>query len=159
MGILIGPTPWWQINVIAVSSVGTTLPDGSRIICKAGGTAWIVAPSNTEVSQSWNNSTSTLVGNKLCVCDWPTLNTRLINCGFNPGDWFVPSSAQLQNPGHVCRTFWPGGVTSTGPCCWYWSSTEINSTQACRFRGDDGGMFTGTKTDSFPVRAFRCVTY
>jgi hypothetical protein len=44
MGILIGPTPWWQQNVIAVSPVGTTLPDGSRIICKAGGTAWIVAP-------------------------------------------------------------------------------------------------------------------
>ena len=49
MGLLIGPTPWWQANLVSASPVGTTLPDGSRIICKAGGTAWIVAPNTTQV--------------------------------------------------------------------------------------------------------------
>jgi len=157
MGLLIGPTPWWQSLVVSACPVGTTLPDGSRIICKAGGTAWIVAPANTQVTQAWNNNQSTQVGNKCCVCDWPTLNTCLINRGFNPSNWFVPSLAQLQNPGYVCRTQWDS--FSTGR---YWSSTEgdanyaqmsyINSTTcgACCKNNCMGGVC---------VRAFRCVTY
>ena len=91
MGILIGPTPWWQQNVITACPVGTILPDGSAIICKAGGTAWIVAPANTQVSSSWNGTTNTQVGTKCCVCSWSTLQTQLISCGFNPSDWFVPT--------------------------------------------------------------------
>ena len=118
MGILIGPTPWWQSLVVSAVPVGTTLPDGSRLICKAGGTAWIIAPANAQISTVWNNSTNTVVGNKCCVCDWPTLNTCLINLGFNPADWFIPSPAQLQNPGYVCRTQW-----DTFTPCVYWSST------------------------------------
>jgi hypothetical protein len=154
MGILIGPTPWWQSLVVSTVPVGTILPDGSALICKAGGTAWIVAPANTQVSQTWNNSTSTEVGNKCCVCDWPTLNTCMISRGFNPSDWFVPSCGQLQNPGHVCRTQWD--TFSAGP---YWPSTENGGGNSfCIFIGT--GVVQGSnKGNSFFVRAFRCVTY
>ena len=158
MGILIGPTPWWQQNVITVSPVGTILPDRSRIICKAGGIAWIVAPSTTEVSQTWNGTTTLLVGTKCCVCDWPTLNTCLIARGFNPSDWFVPSCAQLQNPGYVCRTQWD--TVTTGR---YWSSTEQNSAFAfmvCVSTNATGGcQKNNCSGGTFVVRAFRCVTY
>jgi hypothetical protein len=160
MGLLIGPTPWWQQNVIAVSPVGTTLPDGSRVICRAGGTAWIIAPVSTQVLQTWNSTTNTQVGNKPCVCDWPTLNTRLINCGFNPSDWFVPSLAQLQNPGFVCSARWDAiPLSPTGS---YWSSTEFNATLGCCVTFGNPGFDDGagpSKTRSGQVRAFRCVTY
>jgi hypothetical protein len=154
MGILIGPTPWWQANIVSVCPVGTTLPDGSKIICKAGGTAWIVAPSSTQVTQSWNNSTNTQVGTKCCVCDWPTLCTRMISCGFNPGDWFVPSCVQLQNPGYVCRTQW-----DTFSATNYWSSTETNAETAPVVPFGSPPNFLCSKSCSCCVRAFRCVTY
>jgi hypothetical protein len=154
MGILIGPTPWWQSLVVSTSPVGTILPDGSALICKAGGTAWIVAPFCTQVCQTWNNSTTTQVGNKCCVCDFPTLCTRMISCGFNPSDWFVPSSAQLQNPGYVCRTQW-----DTFSSTLYWSSTEINATNAYNVYFGNGAAGGNNKASTICVRAFRCVTY
>jgi hypothetical protein len=155
MGILIGPTSWWQSLVVSTAPVGSTLPDGSRLICKAGGTAWIVAPANTQVGQSWNNDTSTLVGNKPCVCDWPTLNTCMISRGFNPSVWFVPSFAQLQNPGYVCRTQWDTISATT-----YWSSTESNANGAgCVCFTNGNACFAGFKPFTACVRAFRCVTY
>jgi hypothetical protein len=131
MGITIGPADWWVatpggIDSLAISCPpGTILPDRSVIICRAGGTAWIVAPNTTQVGQTWNGTTTLLVGDKCCVCDWSTLCTQMISCGFTPSDWFVPSLSQLQNPGYVCRTQWD---TFSAAC--YWSSTEINATNA-----------------------------
>jgi hypothetical protein len=155
MGLLIGPTPWWQANIVSACPVGTYLPDGSRIICKSGGgTAWIVAPSCTEVGATWNGTTTTQVGTKCCVCDWPALQTRLLSCGFNPSDWFVPSAAQLQNPGYICRANW-----DTFSATWYWSSTEIDALNACSVTYLSGAACSDTKTRTCCVRAFRCVTY
>jgi hypothetical protein len=158
MGLIIGPTPWWQSNLVSVCPVGTTLPDGSRIICKAGGCAWIVAPCCTQVGSTWAGGqyNSTQVGNKCCICEWPGLNTQLINCGFNPCDWFVPSGGsggQLNNPGYVCRSQWD---PTSGR---YWSSTEINASYACCQDFSNGSIFFGNKTTTHCVRAFRCVTY
>ena len=162
MGITIGPVDWWLASpqgisgLIAGCPVGTQLLDGSSIICKAGGTAWIVAPSCTQVSQTWNNTTTTQVGNKCCVCDWPTLCTQMISCGFNPGDWFVPSSAQLQNPGFLCRTQW-----DTFDAVIYWASTEFSATFAFSVCLANGNVFSGdsSKGSARCVRAMRCVTY
>ena len=155
MGLLIGPTPWWQSLVVSTAPVGSTLPDGSRLICKAGGTAWIVAPANTQVSQTWNGTTTLLVGNKCCVCDWSTLCSCLISRGFNPSDWFVPCYQLLQNPGYVCRTQWD---SFSGAC--YWSSTEVISAAACNVWFNNGcANCGGCKFFNFCVRAFRCVTY
>jgi len=164
MGITIGPTDWWVATPAAINSLatscppGTILPDRSVIICRAGGTAWIIAPSSTQVCQTWNNSTTTAVGNKCCVCDFPTLCTRMISCGFTPADWFVPAFSQLQNPGVVCRTNWD---TFDGQP--YWSSTETNTNHArpvCLNGGYEPiGVSPRLKTNTFCVRAFRCVTY
>ena len=160
MGITIGPADWWVASpqgysgLIAGCPAGTILPDGSALICKAGGTAWIIAPNCTEVNQTWNNSTTTQVGNKCCVCDWPTLCSKMISCGFNPADWFVPSQAQLQNPGCVCRTQW-----DTYAIGMYWSSTECISTNAMFVCISTGTSDCAGKAGACSVRAFRCVTY
>jgi hypothetical protein len=156
MGVIIGPTPWWQSNLVQLAEVGSTLPDGSKIICKNIGVAWIVAPSCTQVSSTWAGGqyNSTQVGDKCCICEWPGLNTRLLNCGFNPCDWFVPSVSQLQNPGYVCRTNW-----DTFSATDYWSSTELNATSAYSVNYNNGSTNSSSKAGASCVRAFRCVTY
>jgi hypothetical protein len=161
MGVTAGPADWWVATpqsfsgLITSCPVGTILPDGSALICKAGGTAWIVAPFCTQVSQTWNNSTTTTVFDKCCVCDWPTLCSRMISCGFNPTDWFIPTRPQLQNPGHVCRTQWD---IFSALC--YWSSTEFTATNGCSVLFNAVGLgYCPSKTASCPVRAMRSVTY
>ena len=157
MSLIIGPTHWWQDSLIAQCPVRTSLLDGSRIICKAGGTAWIVAPSCTQVSSAWAGGqyNSTAVGDKCCICEWSGLETQLINCGFNPCDWFVPSFTQLQNPGDVCKDNWD---SYGGP---YWSSTEFNLDTACRcyLSGSCAFNCSNNKVCGFTVRVMRCVTY
>jgi hypothetical protein len=160
MGVTAGPADWWVATpqsfsgLITSCPAGTILPDGSALICKAGGTAWIVAPFCTQVGSSWNNSTTTLVGSKCCVCDWPTLCTQMISCGFTPADWFVPCYQLLQNPGYVCRTQWDSFSAAA-----YWSSTELTATTAREVFFLNGNATTLNKTDTRCVRAFRCVTY
>ena len=169
MGVTAGPADWWVASPEAIDSlaigcpVATTLPDDSRIICKAGGKAWIIAPCYTEVIERWGNYTACgaidNMGSVFCditSTNFPVLYNRLISCGFNPSDWFVPCFQLLQNPGYVCRTNWDSVYTLTA----YWSSTEFDATQAycVRFSLGDGGP-AGSKVSCFPVRAFRCVTY
>ena len=162
MGVTAGPADWWIASPEAINSLiiscpeATTLPDGSRIICKAGGKAWIVAPEFTQVGSTWGYSTTEDVpGTELCRVEcWPTLCSRLISCGFNPSDWFVPCYQLLQNPGYVCRTNWDSfSVTA------YWSSTEIGATNAYCVNYPNGGTGSRSKTYTHCVRAFRCVTY
>ena len=156
MGLIVGPTPWWQSSLIAQCPAGTTLLDGSRIICKAGGTAWIVAPSCTEVGSAWAGGqyNTTVVGDKCCICEWSGLETQLISCGFNPCDWFVPSFTQLINPGYVCSTNWDSFFST------YWSSTEDTATNAvCVLYSGAGVARSSFKGFTTCVRAFHCVTY
>jgi hypothetical protein len=77
----------------------------------------------------------------------------MLQCGFNPSDWFVPCISQLQNPGYSCRTNWD--FSSAG----YWSSTEYSSTCACFLCFSNGLTCNCTKANFNCVRAFRCVTY
>ena len=162
MGVTVGPSEWWLRTTEGASyfaiicPTGTTLPDGSRIICKACGTAWIVAPACTQVSSAWAGGqyNSTLVGNKCCIFEWPGLQSQLANCGFNPSDWFVPSISQLSNPGYICRTQW-----DTFSATYYWSSTEGSATGGCFLNFSNGNTYNFNKPNTFCVRAFRCVTY
>ena len=156
MGLLVGPTPWWQASIVSQCPEGTFLPDGSTIICKSGGTAWIVAPACTQVGSAWAGGqyNSTQVGDKCCVSEWSGLETQLINSGFNPNDWFVPSISQLQNPGYVCRTNW-----DSFSLCHYWSSTECTDTTAWCYNYAEGFGWVLSKGVVKCVRAFRCVTY
>jgi len=116
---------------------------GGCLICKPGSSpAWIVAPSSAEVSRSWYSRDDA--------------NTRAQAVSGCTG-WFVPTCAQLQNPGYCCRSFW-----GPSPCysdAKYWSSND-------RHGSGCGVCFTNGNADTFfkhrsgyCARAFRCVTY
>ena len=143
---------------------GTGLFDGSSIICKAGGTAWFVAPRSTEIYCP--NNPNPEADSLACV----TLVTGI-------SDWFLPDSTLLNNPGYVCRNNWvtctPGvGISTnyttciTGQVCSYYSTTG-----AYIFKGPnnrlmqnfgDGGVSCydlNDATNKMALRRFRCVTY
>jgi hypothetical protein len=165
MAIIVGPSDWWLNTAEAINPLtltcplGTRLPDGSSLISRAGGCAWIVAPICTQVSSQWaggqyNTVCVTVLGKNIsCICEWPALNTLMLQCGFNPSDWFIPCISLLQNPGYTCRTNWDAFSTS------FWSSTEVSSTCACGVNFSDGNSGNLNKTLACCVRAFRCVTY
>ena len=122
--------------------LGACIPqlNGSTIICKNGGIAWLVAPISTEVSRTW-----------YCRDD---AVTRAIAVTTLTTGWFVPCISYLQNPGYLCRSFWDS-YSST----YYWSSTEYNSFNACGMFFNNGTAHYSDKLYALCVRAFRCVTY
>jgi len=164
MAVVAGPTEWWYNSdryyacFAKCNPVGSTTYDGSRLICKSGGTGWFVAPSSTQVSSQWAGGqyNSTQVGDKCCISEWTAACNALISGGIECVNcWFVPSITQLNNPGYICRTNWDS-FDAPG----YWSSTEDSSNNACGQLfgiGCVGG--SGPKTLTYRVRAFRCVTY
>ena len=123
-------------------SLGACIPqlNGSRIICKNGGIAWLVAPISTEVSRTW-------------YCREDAVTRAIAVTSLTTG-WFVPCIGQLQNPGYLCRSFWDSSSST-----YYWSSTEANAHTAYNVYFTHGHPSNITKTHSFCVRAFRCVTY
>jgi hypothetical protein len=173
MGMYIGPQEWWlktkeSADGLALSCPeGTILPDGSALICKAGGKAWIVAPETTEVGEPWGNYTAcgdidnspagASVHPEITSTNFPVLCTQLVSCGFTPGDWFVPCKELLQNPGYVCRTNWD---SFSANCC-YWSSSESTDVGASLVKFPSNGVIGPCcpKNLSYRVRAMRCVTY
>jgi hypothetical protein len=164
MAVVAGPTQWWYNSdqyyacFAKCNTVGSTTYDGSRLICKAGGVGWFVAPSSTEVLGQWAGGqyNSTQVGNKCCIIEWSALETALENRSrpIDSTKWFVPSITQLNNPGYVCRTQWDSFAAA-----FYWSSTESNATLAFAQTFGNGAIGPNSKTCSGRVRAFRCVTY
>jgi hypothetical protein len=110
------------------------------LLCKTAGTAWIVAPSCTQVSRIW-----------VAREDAITCANALTG---HSGTWFIPTSAQLQNPGYTCRQYWDTFNTAL-----YWSSTEFNATNACCVSFNNGGAGSLSKTLGLYARAFRCITY
>ena len=112
--------------------------EGGIIICNQG-YQWIVAPVSTEVSRDWycrNDAVTTAESNAAC------------------GDWFVPTIGQLQNPGYTCRTHWDSYSAT-----YYWSDTESSSSSGVSVSLTGGSISGFNKVSSFPVRAFRCVSY
>ena len=140
-------------KVCPVSS--TAQQDGSFLICKAGGIAWFVAPASTQITSEWANGqyNNTSVGNKCCISEWGVLGSCLSARRYNPTEWFVPSSAQLQNPGYTCRTNW----SYDSP--YFWSSTQSDASNACFVLLINSTGYIRSKASQYCVRAFRCVTY
>ena len=122
--------------------LGACIPQlgGSRIICKNGGLAWLVAPISTEVGRTW-------------YCREDAVTRAIAVTSLTTG-WFVPCIGLLQNPGYLCRSFWDS-FSSTH----YWSSTEYNSHYAYGVYFTNGYSVQRNKTYTRCVRAFRCVTY
>jgi len=116
--------------------------EGGFLICKASPLRWVVSPYSAEVSRNWYNRNDA--------------NTRAQQVSGCTG-WFVPTKPQLQNPGYCCRSFW--GPSPCYSSATYWSSTECNASNACFVHFNNGNADFHTKTASFCVRAFRCVTY
>jgi len=112
---------------------------GGYVICKASSVSWIVAPRCAEVSTSF--------------CFRGLANTTANTCTGCTG-WFVPSSAQLPNPGYTCRTYWDCFTPGL-----YLSDTSAGYTSAWAVNFSTGASSLVTRTDSFRVRSFRCVTY
>ena len=113
--------------------------EGGFLICMAASNLWIVAPSSTEVTRSWysrNDAVTTAQANAAC------------------GNWFIPSIAQLQNPGYTCRTNWDshtGGI--------YWSNYGPNQSNAFGVSLTNGVAYHLPKANGHCARAFRCVSY
>ena len=112
---------------------------GGYLICCSSGNLWIVAQSSTEVQRTWYSRG-----------DAATRAQQVSGCT----GWFVPTCAQIQNPGFTCRTYWDSYNLSE-----YWSSTEHNSSNACYVRLSNGTASNYFKSYSVRVRAFRCVSY
>ena len=143
------------------SPVGTTLIDGSNLICKAGGTAWFASPLSTEVGMQWAGGqyNNTSVGTLCCVCEWPALNACLsaVVCNYVATQWYVPNLSELQTgatPVYICRSRYSRTRTI------YWTATESGATCApCIWVGNNFQVYSTAKSSCLGARAFRCVTY
>ena len=166
MSVTVGPTSWWLRSKEAadyyarICPVGTILGDGSAVWCKTLGQAWIVAPNSTQISDQWAsgryNSTcvSLTPSIEICrICEWPNVCSRLISCGFNPCDWFIPNLTILFNS-NFCRAFWDTSLSEQ-----YWSSSECNVSAACFicFAAPVQTFFAHDKSCAWYVRSVRCI--
>ena len=115
--------------------------EGGNLICCSSSNYWIVSPSSTKVSRTWNNRADAVTtANANAAC----------------GDWFVPSCSQMKNPGYQCRTYWDGYDSGSI----YWTNTEVAPSHAWFVRGNTGnGEALAKSYSNGTVRAFRCVSY
>lgn len=137
MAIVVGQTTWQEGPAI---SLGCVAPLGGTVICRNGGVSWIVAPNTSEVSRTWETRNDAI--------------TKAISCTLTT-TWFIPSVAQLQNPGFACRTLWD----SYAPV-FYWSNNVGSGQRKCGVDLSNGsGNYRYGGGFVCCVRAFRCVTY
>jgi hypothetical protein len=127
-----------EFPTIQEAQVGDVLEDGCIVLQKSNGVALLVAPKSTDVRVTWSK-------------EFPEVFKKLEEEGFNPSQFFIPTKEQLNLayktiPQHFASTL-------------YWSSTEFNATNACSQIFNNGSVFSLSKTFSYCVRAFRCVTY
>jgi len=119
---------------------------GGTLICQSGGIRWVAANSNTQVDRSW-----------YARADANTCAQAVTGCT----GWFVPSCAQFENPGYVCRTNWCWQTAAHGI---FWSDTSaapsfpdnacvvaMSTPVPCSVRNP--------MTVVRSVRSFRCVSY
>jgi hypothetical protein len=114
---------------------------GGIVMCVSGGTRWIVAPTEAQISRTWYEVSS--------GTDAVTIAQACTGCT----DWFLPSGAQYQNPGFVCRTYWDslfGG---------YWTNVSINSCCGQYVYYYQGAFQSDHKQNQKGSRAFRTVSY
>ena len=133
------------IDTYSFTTVAINLGDsyeGGFLICKASPLRWVVSPRSAEVSRTWYLRE-----------DANTRSQAVSGCT----GWFVPTCAQLQNPGFCCRSFWgPSPCYSSDR---YWSSTQVDAICARYVCFTNGTAPNNHKTCTNCVRAFRCVTY
>jgi hypothetical protein len=100
--------------------------------------ALIAAPESTERYCEWSKEFSDVFD-------------ALVSEGFNRSQWFIPNVEQLNLADKNCSEHFSATR--------YWSSTEASSTNSCFVVFFNGGQFTGSKTNTYCVRAFSLVSY
>ena len=113
--------------------------EGGYLICCSSNNYWIVAPRYSEVTRCWYQRSHAI--------------TKAQQCSGCSG-WFIPSCAQLVNPGACCRTYWDYWAGTQ-----YWSNTPHGTEKAWHVFLYNGGTACLSRTLTFRVRAFRCVSY
>ena len=150
-----------------VCPVGTTLFDGSSLICKSGGLAWFVSPKSTEI-----------ICSAACFATVNTLTCNLTISVTGIDDWFIPTDINvLNNPGYVCRDKWLTCTRGVGISTNYAGlSTQYHISSAvvaipqgkgsyaayCTQFYADGSLSSvpvGETTECAVYRRIRCVTY
>ena len=126
--------------------------EGGFLICKASPLRWVVSPRSAELSRSWYARN-----------DAATAAQQVSGCT----GWFVPTCAQLRNPGYCCRSFW--GPSPCYSLSSYWTKTESpgsGTDYVINFSDGVGGRAAkdlyinyNPTINILCVRAFRCVTY
>ena len=124
---------------IETANVGDVLEDGCIVLKKENGLALLVAPESTEVKAEWSK-------------DFTQVFKKLEEQGFNPSQFFIPTKEQLLLAYQEIREHFSAAS--------YWSSTEINATDAYNVSYNIGSAYSiFIKSIARCVRAFRCVTY
>jgi len=141
MAIVLGQTTWHIPIATGEASLGSVVINSGNLICKAGGVAWIVAPSSSEVGRAWTSRNDAVTMASACT----TATT-----------WFVPTCAQLVNPGFCCRVYWDSYALT-----FYWSSTQQGNygSQAICFGCPSPCLSCQNNPTVSCIRAFRCVTF
>ena len=115
------------------AAIGDTLEDGSIVIKKSDGLALLMAPKTTVHNHRWSKEFGDAFAD---------IETK----GFNPSQWFVPTTHQLQI-----------AIRTVPDEFLYWSSEEYCDMSSKVVSGF--GIASLDKTAYAPVRLFRCVTY
>jgi len=113
--------------------------EGGYLICNSASVYWIVAPASTEVSRVW-----------AFQGDANTLAQAASGCT----GWFIPSIAQLQNPGFACRTYWDSYTAGT-----YWTNQGFPGSCSGTVNMVTGGSGVAPEGTVLNIRSFRTVTY
>jgi len=121
------------------ASIGDVLEDGSIVVHKTDDNmAFLAAPATTEVRCEWSKEFSPVF-------------EALKSQGFSPSQWFVPTEEQLKIAYENCKQHFASNF--------YWSSTEVSSTNACFLFFSNGTICSVAKSSSICVRAFRVVNF
>jgi hypothetical protein len=123
---------------IQEAKVSDTLEDGSIVIKKENGLALLLAPKSTEVICQWTKQFSEVFD-------------KLLEQGFIPSQWFVPTFEQLKLAYKVI----PDEFNKE----WYWSSSEYNAPNACSVRFSSSTLYIGNKSIPYYVRSVRYISY
>jgi hypothetical protein len=123
--------------------------EGGYLLCCSSNIFWIVAPYSAEVTPTtWHQRASA-----------NTCAQNVSGCG----GWFVPTRAQLQNPGYTCVVHWDQQSSN-----YYWSNTghyyhpyfgvPPSSAYAVAMNSGAANNFH-YHCSWIPTRSFRCVSY
>lgn len=134
MGLVIGQTMW---QCITGRPLGTFILGGNIVTRTGDGTAWIAAPASTGVAGG-TSSFTTVISNAETASGY--------------SGWFIPSISQLQDPIYTNKNNWE---SASGL---FWSST-VGGGGYCYINMNNGSLGSCSTSNSFNIRAFRCVTY